>query len=33
MYVCKMGHDQCPLTAQLVYSGRAGEPHYNYPGS
>ena len=29
----RWGHDQCPSTAQLVYSGRAGGPCYNDPGS
>ena len=29
----RWGHDQCPSTAQLVYSGRAGGSHYNHPGS
>jgi len=29
----RWGHDQCPSTAQLVYSGRAGGPHYDYRGS
>ena len=28
----RWGHDQCPSTAQLVYSGRAGGPHWNQPG-
>ena len=28
----RWGHDQCPSTAQLVYSGRAGGPLYNNPG-
>ena len=28
----RWGHDQCPSTAQLVYSGRAGGPFYNNPG-
>ena len=28
----RWGHDQCPSTAQLVYSGRAGGPFYNKPG-
>ena len=32
MYV-RWGHDQCPSTAQLVYSGRAGGSRYNDPGS
>ena len=31
MYV-RWGHDQCPSTAQLVYSGRAGGPHYQHSG-
>ena len=31
--VCvRWGHDQCPSTAQLVYSGRAGGSHWNQPG-
>jgi len=29
----RWGHDQCPSTAQLVYSGRAGGPHPKQPGS
>jgi len=29
----RWGHDQCPSTAQLVYSGRAGGPFYNQGGS
>ena len=28
----RWGHDQCPSTAQLVYSGRAGGPNYNHHG-
>ena len=28
----RWGHDQCPSTAQLVYSGRAGGPNWNNPG-
>ena len=28
----RWGHDQCPLTAQLVYSGRAGGPYYTQSG-
>ena len=28
----RWGHDQCPSTAQLVYSGRAGGSHYTHPG-
>ena len=28
----RWGHDQCPSTAQLVYSGRAGGAHWNHPG-
>ena len=28
----RWGHDQCPSTAQLVYSERAGGPSYNHPG-
>ena len=28
----RWGHDQCPSTAQLVYSGRAGGPHVNHAG-
>ena len=31
MYV-RWGHDQCPSTAELVYSGRAGGPHYQHAG-
>ena len=31
MYV-RWGHDQCPLTAQLVYSGRAGGSHFTQAG-
>ena len=31
MYV-RWGHDQCPSTAQLVYSGRAGGPDRTNPG-
>ena len=31
MYV-RWGHDQCPSTAQLVYSGRAGGPNWNQAG-
>ena len=31
MYV-RWGHDQCPSTAQLVYSGRAGGPHFDHTG-
>ena len=32
MYV-RWGHNQCPSTAQLVYSGRAGGPYnYNHHG-
>ena len=29
----RWGHDQCPSTAQLVYSGRAGGPFWNQGGS
>ena len=29
----RWGHDQCPSTAQLVYSGRAGGARYDDPGS
>ena len=29
----RWGHDQCPSTAQLVYSGRAGGPFYSQSGS
>ena len=29
----RWGHDQCPSTAQLVYSGRVGGPFYNQHGS
>ena len=28
----RWGHDQCPSTARLVYSGRAGGPHYQNSG-
>ena len=28
----RWGHDECISTAQLVYSGRAGGPHYNQAG-
>ena len=28
----RWGHDQCPSTAQLVYSGRAGGSHYKHSG-
>ena len=28
----RWGHDQCPSTAQLVYSGRVGGPRYNHAG-
>ena len=28
----RWGHDQCPSTAQLVYSGRAGGSHYSHSG-
>ena len=28
----RWGHDQCPSTAQLVYSGRVGGPYYTQPG-
>ena len=28
----RWGHDQCPSTAQLVYSGRAGGSNWNHPG-
>ena len=28
----RWGHNQCPSTAQLVYSGRAGGPWYNHHG-
>ena len=28
----RWGHDQCPSTAQLVYSGRAGGSFYNHDG-
>ena len=28
----RWGHDQCPSTAQLVYSGRAGGPYYTHAG-
>ena len=31
MYV-RWGHDQCPSTAQLVYSGRAGGSQHSHPG-
>jgi len=29
----RWGHDQCPSTAQLVYSGRAGGSKYDHSGS
>ena len=29
----RWGHDQCPSTAQLVYSGRAGGSHYQHGGA
>ena len=29
----RWGHDQCPSTAQLVYSGRAGGSDYTHSGS
>ena len=29
----RCGHDQCPSTAQLVYSGRVGGSHYTHSGS
>jgi len=28
----RWGHDRCPSTALLVYSGRASGPHYNNSG-
>ena len=28
----RWGHDECPSTAQLVYSGRAGGSFYNQTG-
>ena len=28
----RWGHDQCPSTAQLVYSGRAGGSYWNHTG-
>ena len=28
----RWGHDECPLTAELVYSGRAGGPHFQNSG-
>jgi len=28
----RWGHDQCPSTAMLVYSGRAGGEYYTHPG-
>ena len=28
----RWGHDQCPSTAQLVYSGRAGGSYFNHTG-
>ena len=28
----RWGHDECPSTAQLVYSGRTGGSHYSHPG-
>ena len=29
----RWGHDECPSTAQLVYSGRAGGSHYQHGGA
>jgi len=29
----RWGHDRCPSTAQLVYSGRAGGTHYEHGGA
>ena len=29
----RWGHDQCPSTAKLVYSGRVGGSHYTHSGS
>ena len=29
----RWGHDECPSTAQLVYSGRAGGPNWNHGGA
>ena len=29
----RWGHNQCPSTAQPVYSGRAGGSHFSHPGS
>ena len=29
----RWGHDECPSTAQLVYSGRAGGSHYQSGGA
>ena len=31
MYI-RWGHDKCPSTAQLVYSGRAEGSHYKHSG-
>ena len=28
----RWGHDECPSTAQLVYSGRGGGSHYDHTG-
>ena len=28
----RWGHDECPSTAELVYSGRAGGPYYTHGG-
>ena len=28
----RWGHDRCPSTAQLVYSGRVGGTHYSHKG-
>ena len=28
----RWGHDQCPSTAQLVYSGRGGGSHFDHTG-
>ena len=29
----RWGHDECPSTAQLVYSGRVGGSYYTHYGS
>ena len=28
----RWGHEECPSTAQLVYTGRAAGPHYSHSG-